>query len=58
MIYDTDSRASTSDLLNDPYFHHDKFADKYEIELRKLIDFEREKDQSDRLRRKRNKKVS
>lgn len=39
------------------YFQHDQFVERYEIELRRIIDLEKEKEQNDRTRRKRSKKV-
>jgi hypothetical protein len=46
------------DLMRHAYFQHDQFAERYEIELRRSIDHEKEKEQSDKARRKRNKKVN
>jgi cyclin-dependent kinase-like len=57
LIYDPDQRATTTDLMRHAYFQHDQFAERYEVELRRIIDLEKEKEQSDRLRRRRNKKV-
>jgi hypothetical protein len=39
------------------YFQHDQFAERYEIELRRTIDIEKDKELTDKARRKRNKKV-
>lgn len=57
MIYDPDRRATTTDLMQHAYFQHDQFPERYEVELRRIIDLEKEREQSDRVRRKRNKKV-
>lgn len=39
------------------YFSRDDFVDKFEVELRHTIELEKEKDQNDRGRRKKTKKV-
>lgn len=40
------------------YFQEDNFSERFEVELRQTIAMEREKDQADRVRRKRSKKVT
>jgi hypothetical protein len=49
--------VSTKDMMAHPYFSHDNFGEKFEPILRQTIDMEREKEQADRQRRKRSKKV-
>ncbi|KAI8912573.1 kinase-like domain-containing protein [Gorgonomyces haynaldii] len=56
LIYDPEQRTTSENMMAHPYFHHDQFADKYEQELKHLIEMEREKDQQERLRKKRAKK--
>ncbi|KAJ2993686.1 Cyclin-dependent kinase-like 3 [Globomyces sp. JEL0801] len=56
LIYDPDQRATTKELMNHAYFQDDRFADKFEPILRQTIENEKEKEQSERLRRKRAKK--
>ncbi|KAJ3071263.1 Cyclin-dependent kinase-like 3 [Podochytrium sp. JEL0797] len=51
LIYDPDQRATTKQLMAHPYFQSDGFADRYEQELRHVIDLEREKEQTDRMKR-------
>ncbi|KAJ3284644.1 Cyclin-dependent kinase-like 3 [Rhizoclosmatium sp. JEL0117] len=51
LIYDPDQRATTKQLMAHPYFQQDGFADRYEQELRHVIDMEREKEQADRMKR-------
>ncbi|KAJ3246087.1 Cyclin-dependent kinase-like 3 [Chytriomyces hyalinus] len=55
LIYDPDQRATTKQLMAHPYFQQDGFADRYESELRHVIDLEREREQSDRLKRRKTK---
>ena len=40
-----------------PYFQEDGFADKFDLELKGLIDMEKEKELADRAKRKRGKRV-
>ncbi|KAJ3319568.1 Cyclin-dependent kinase-like 3 [Boothiomyces sp. JEL0866] len=56
LIYDPDDRATTTDLMSHPYFQDDRFPDRFEPVLRQTIEMEKEKEQSERLRRKRTKK--
>jgi hypothetical protein len=56
-MYDPDQRATTKQLMAHPYFQGDGFTDRYEGELRHLIDMEREKELSDRMRKRKAKKV-
>ncbi|KAJ3335289.1 Cyclin-dependent kinase-like 3, partial [Kappamyces sp. JEL0680] len=56
LIYDPDHRATTIDMMNHPYFTEDRFPERYEPELHQTIEMEREKEQSERMRRKRAKK--
>eukprot|EP00842_Homolaphlyctis_polyrhiza_P006263 jgi/Hompol1/6638/HPOL_003940-RA len=56
LIYDPDQRATTKQLMTHAYFQEDNFSDRFETELRHIIDMEKEKDQADRMRRKRSKK--
>ncbi|KAJ3197519.1 Cyclin-dependent kinase-like 3, partial [Irineochytrium annulatum] len=56
LIYDPDQRATTKQLMAHPYFQSDGFADSYELELRQLIDMEREKDLAERAKRRKSKK--
>ncbi|KAJ3210884.1 Cyclin-dependent kinase-like 3 [Entophlyctis luteolus] len=51
LIYDPDQRATTKQLMAHPYFQQDGFAERYEQELRHVIDIEREREQADRLKR-------
>ncbi|KAJ3138497.1 Cyclin-dependent kinase-like 3 [Physocladia obscura] len=51
LIYDPDQRATTKQLMAHPYFQQDGFADRYEQELRHVIDLEREREQADRMKR-------
>ncbi|KAJ3232598.1 Cyclin-dependent kinase-like 3, partial [Chytriomyces hyalinus] len=55
LIYDPDQRATTKQLMAHPYFQQDGFADRYESELRHVIDLEREREQADRLKRRKTK---
>lgn len=59
LIYDTDERATIKQLLEDPYFHHDRWAEKFEIELKYLIDSEKEKDKElcEKTKKKKQKKI-
>ncbi|ORY77929.1 Pkinase-domain-containing protein [Neocallimastix californiae] len=56
LIYDTNERATVEQLLNDPYFHHDHWASNFEIKLNQVLEYERE--QNDKIRKKKLKKVS
>ncbi|KAI8810781.1 hypothetical protein BJ742DRAFT_175117 [Cladochytrium replicatum] len=56
LIYDPEQRATTKQLMAHPYFQSDGFADRFEIEVRHTIDMEREKEQTDRTRRKKARK--
>ncbi|KNC98816.1 CMGC/CDKL protein kinase [Spizellomyces punctatus DAOM BR117] len=56
LIYDSDQRATTRQLMSHPYFQSDGFADRFEIELRQLIDMDKEREQADRVRRRKPKK--
>ncbi|KAI9338375.1 kinase-like domain-containing protein [Zopfochytrium polystomum] len=56
LIYDPDQRATTKQLMAHPYFQSDGFADRYEVELRQTIELERDRDQADRMKRKKTKK--
>lgn len=44
-------------MMQHPYFTDDRFPDRFEPELRQTIEIEKEKEQSERIRRKRSKKV-
>jgi hypothetical protein len=44
-------------MMNHPYFQQDKFPERFEPEIRQIIDMEKEKEQNERQRRKRAKKV-
>ncbi|KAI8621016.1 kinase-like domain-containing protein [Chytriomyces sp. MP71] len=55
LIYDPDQRATTKQLMAHPYFQSDGFADRYENELRHIIDLEREREQADRMKRRKTK---
>lgn len=57
MIYDQDQRATASDMMSHPYFTDDRFPESFEPELRQIIELERESELSERLRRRRAKKV-
>ena len=57
LIYDPDQRATTKQLMAHPYFQADGFADRFEVELYHIIELEREKEQADRLKRRKSKKV-
>ncbi|KAI9330320.1 kinase-like domain-containing protein [Obelidium mucronatum] len=57
LIYDPDQRATTKQLMAHPYFQQDGFADRYEQELRHIIDIEREREQADRMKRRKAKTV-
>jgi C4-type Zn-finger protein len=52
LIYDTDQRATCRQLIEHSYFTVDGFIDRFENELRKAIDLEKEKDQNDKNKRK------
>ncbi|OAJ42803.1 hypothetical protein BDEG_26214 [Batrachochytrium dendrobatidis JEL423] len=56
LIYDPDERATTKQLMAHPYFQEDNFSNRFEAEIRQVIDMEKDKDQSERLRKKRSKK--
>lgn len=56
LVYDPDQRATTKSLMEHPYFHHDDFIPRFEIELKGWIDLEKTKDQGDKVKRKRTKK--
>ncbi|KAJ3059926.1 Cyclin-dependent kinase-like 3, partial [Quaeritorhiza haematococci] len=58
LIYDPDQRAATKDLMTHHYFTRDNFPERFEVELKHLVDMEREKDlgMGDRGRRKKSKK--
>ncbi|KAJ3110518.1 Cyclin-dependent kinase-like 3 [Phlyctochytrium bullatum] len=56
LIYDPDQRATTKQLMAHPYFQSDGFADRYEVELRQLIELEKEKDLAERAKRRKSKK--
>ncbi|KAJ3002915.1 Cyclin-dependent kinase-like 3, partial [Thoreauomyces humboldtii] len=56
LIYDSDQRATTRQLMSHAYFQSDGFADRFEVELRQLIDLDREREQNDRGRRRKQKK--
>ncbi|KAH9274861.1 hypothetical protein BASA83_002571 [Batrachochytrium salamandrivorans] len=43
-------------LMAHAYFHDDNFVERFEVEIRQVIDTEKEKDKYDRVRRKRGKK--
>jgi len=55
LIYDTNKRATIEQLLEDPYFHYDHWADSFEVKLKQVLDYERE--QNDKIRKKKLKKV-
>ena len=40
-----------------PYFQDDGFSDRFEVELKGLIDMEREKEMNDRAKRRKSKRV-
>jgi hypothetical protein len=44
LIYDPDKRATTRDLMKNNYFTRDDFVTRFEVELRKTVDMERERD--------------
>jgi serine/threonine protein kinase len=44
LIYDPDKRATTRDLMKNNYFTRDDFIPRFETELRKTVDMERERD--------------
>ncbi|KAJ3035588.1 Cyclin-dependent kinase-like 3, partial [Rhizophlyctis rosea] len=50
LIYDPDQRATTKQLMQHPYFQSDGFADRFDLELRHLVDMEREKEATERRR--------
>lgn len=52
LIYDPDQRATTRDLMKHPYFTRDDFVGRFEQELKRTIEMERERDQADKVRRK------
>ncbi|KAJ3149682.1 Cyclin-dependent kinase-like 3 [Geranomyces michiganensis] len=56
LIYDSDQRAPTRTLMSMPYFQSDGFADRFEVELRQLIEMDKEREQNDRGRRRKQKK--
>jgi serine/threonine protein kinase len=57
LSYDPDDRKTTQELMEHPYFQADGWCDRFEIELKKLIESEREKEQYDKMRRRKSKKV-
>ncbi|KAL7754453.1 hypothetical protein RI367_000434 [Sorochytrium milnesiophthora] len=52
LIYDCDQRATAKQLLEDPYFSHDGWSTRFEAELRKTLDAERDSKQDNSKRRK------
>lgn len=44
MIYDPDHRGTTKQLMSHTYFSKDEFVDRFEVELKRTIEMEREKD--------------
>ncbi len=58
LIYDPEQRATTQSLTNHAYFQEDNFAEKFELELKHLIEIEKEKELADRAKRKRSKRIS
>ncbi|KAJ1327164.1 hypothetical protein BSLG_010506 [Batrachochytrium salamandrivorans] len=47
-VYDPDQRATTKQLMAHAYFHDDNFVERFEVEIRQVIDTEKEKDKYDR----------
>ncbi|KAI9206349.1 cyclin-dependent kinase-like 2 [Polychytrium aggregatum] len=58
LIYDPDQRSTTKQLMAHPYFQSDGFAERFEVELRHWIDMEKEKELTERNKRKKAKKGS
>ncbi|KAJ3397906.1 Cyclin-dependent kinase-like 3 [Lobulomyces angularis] len=56
LLYDPDQRATTRQLMQHTYFCRDDFVTKFEVELKHTIEMERERDQADKIRRKKSKK--
>lgn len=56
LIYDPDQRSTTKQLMAHSYFQNDGFCERFEVELRHWIELEKEKEMSDRVKRKRVKK--
>ncbi|KAJ3281992.1 Cyclin-dependent kinase-like 3, partial [Borealophlyctis nickersoniae] len=56
LIYDPDQRATTKQLMANPYFQSDNFSDRFEVELRHMIDMEKEKEVAERRGRRKAKK--
>ncbi|KAJ3391979.1 Cyclin-dependent kinase-like 3 [Lobulomyces angularis] len=58
LIYDPDQRATTRQLMQHTYFSRDDFVSRYETELKHTIEMERERDQTEKFKRKKPKKHS
>lgn len=52
LIYDPDKRATTRDLMKHVYFTRDDFVPRFEQELKKTVEMERECDNFEKVRRK------
>ncbi|KAI9136473.1 kinase-like domain-containing protein [Paraphysoderma sedebokerense] len=59
LIYDPEQRASVTQLLAEPYFTHDNWSERFEVELSKLAQSERAKENAvnEKLRKRKGKKV-
>ncbi|KAJ3414156.1 Cyclin-dependent kinase-like 3 [Chytridiales sp. JEL 0842] len=56
LIYDPEQRSTTKQLMAHPYFQSDGFAERYEIELKHLIELEKERDLAERAKRRKSRK--
>ena len=52
LIYDPEQRAATKHLMEHPFFTGDSFVDKFEAELKRCIEQEKERDANERSKRK------
>ncbi|ORY39762.1 Pkinase-domain-containing protein [Neocallimastix californiae] len=56
LIYDTSKRATIEQLLNSPYFHHDHWANNFDIKLKQVMEYEKE--QNEKVKKKKIKKLN